>query len=205
MDKFKRMFQINKKVFVFLFGITVIGVIFGSCLPLFLNSQDKALVGEYLSDFITQINSGYNSLLLFKNGFFNNFIFSFLIWILGISIIGFFVILFLYFFKCFIFGFSISSIIINYGFKGILFSFVYIFPHQVINLFIYCFLTSYSLIFSINLLGLIFKKNNFNIRNSFIKYFKFYLISLLVFLISSLYDSFVNPIILGFVFKLLGI
>ena len=205
MDKFKRMFQINKKVFVFLFGITVIGVIFGSCLPLFLNSQDKTLVGEYLSDFITQINSGYNSLLLFKNGFFNNFIFSFLIWILGISIIGFFVILFLYFFKCFIFGFSISSIIINYGFKGILFAFSYLFPHQIINIFIYMFLTCYSISFSVRFILFLVKKYDFNIRGSFRRLFSVLCLSLLFMLLSVSYESFLWPRLVGLLSGFLGI
>ena len=205
MDKLKKIFIMNKKIFVFLMGIMIIGIVFGSSLPLFLNSSDKQLVSEYLSSFISDINNGYSSLLFLKNGFINGFIFSFLIWTLGISIIGIPIILFLFFFKCFIFGFSISSIIVNYGFKGILFSFAYIFPHQVISLFLYCLLTYYSLVFSINLIFSLFRKNNFNIRGSFLKYFKVFFICLIGLALCSLYDSFISPIVLGFVFKLLGI
>lgn len=205
MDKVKKIFKVNKRVFVFLIGIMIIGVVFGSSLPLLLNTQDKKLVSEYLFSFINEIKTGFSSLLFLKNGLINNFVFSFMIWSLGISIIGIPIILFLYFFKCFIFGFSISSIIINYGFKGVAFSFFYIFPHQVINLLIYCFLSYYSLIFSFNLIFLILRKNNFNIRGSFAKYLKAYLFFLFVFCISSLYDSFVNPYVLNYIFKLLGI
>lgn len=205
MDKVKKIFKVNKRVFVFLIGIMIIGVVFGSSLSLLLNTQDKKLVSEYLFSFINEIKAGFSSLLFLKNGFINNFVFSFMIWSLGISIIGIPIILFLYFFKCFIFGFSISSIIINYGFKGVAFSFFYIFPHQVINLLIYCFLSYYSLIFSFNLIFLILRKNNFNIRGSFAKYLKVYLFFLFVFCISSLYDSFVNPYVLNYIFKLLGI
>lgn len=205
MDKLKRIFFVNKRVFVFLMGIVIIGIVFGSCLPLFLSSNDKELVSEYLSNFVCEINSGYDSLILLKNGIINNYVFASLIWVLGVSIIGIPIILFLLFFKSFIFGFSISSIIINFGFKGILLSFVYIFPHQVINLLLFCLITYYSLVFSINLIFLIFKKNSFNIRGSFFKYFKIFLICLFIFLLSSLYDSFINPIVLRFVCKLLGI
>lgn len=205
MDKLKRLFVFNKKVFVFLFCLMIIGIIFGSSLPVFLNSDDKSLVSQYLSDFIVQVKSGCDSLFLLRNGLSNNGIFSFLIWLLGISIIGIPIVLFLFFFKCFIFGFSISSIIINYGFKGILFSFFYIFPHQVINLVIYMLITNYSLIFSFKIIGLIFKKNDFNISVSFNKYLKIFLVCLIFLFMSVLYESFVGPYVLSFIFKLLGL
>lgn len=205
MDKLKRLFVFNKKVFVFLFCLMIIGIIFGSSLPVFLNSDDKSLVSQYLSDFIVQVKSGCDSLFLLRNGLSNNGIFSFSIWLLGISIIGIPIVLFLFFFKCFIFGFSISSIIINYGFKGILFSFFYIFPHQVINLVIYMLITNYSLIFSFKIIGLIFKKNDFNISVSFNKYLKIFLVCLIFLFMSVLYESFVGPYVLSFIFKLLGL
>lgn len=205
MDKFKRIFAFNKRIFVFLFCLMIIGIIFGSSFSIFLNSNDKSLVSQYLSDFINQIKSGCDFLFLLKNGLSNSLIFSFLIWLLGISIIGIPIVLFLFFFKCFIFGFSVSSIIINYGFKGVLFSFFYIFPHQVINLLIYMFITNYSLIFSLRLIGLIFKKNDFNISVSFNKYLKVFFVFLIFLLISVLYESFVSPYVLLFIFKLLGL
>jgi len=204
MDKLKAIFNINKKMLVFLFGIMVIGIVFGSSLPIFLDAQDKSLVSNYLSDFVAQINNGINSLFLLKNSLINNMFFSFLIWVLGISIIGVPLVLFLFFFKCFIFGFSISSIIINYGFNGLLFSFAYIFPHQVINIFVYGLLSNYSLIFSIKLTGLVFKKNNFNIKNAFNKYFKVFLFCIILNVVSSIFESFVSPVFIGFIFKLLG-
>lgn len=205
MDKLKKIFSVNKRVFVFLLGLMFIGVIFGSSLPIFLNNEDKVLVSEYLSNFVSQINNGYDSLFLFKNSLINNGIFAFLIWILGVSIIGIPIILFLFFFKSFVFGFSISSIIVNYGFKGILFSFSYIFPHQVINLCVYGVLTNYSLIFSIKLIGMIFKKVDFNIRGAFNRYFRIFIFCFLVLILSSLFESFISPLFMGFVFRLLSL
>lgn len=205
MDKLKKIFSVNKRVFVFLLGLMFIGVIFGSSLPIFLNNEDKVLVSEYLSNFVSQINNGYDSLFLFKNSLINNGIFAFLIWILGVSIIGIPIILFLFFFKSFVFGFSISSIIVNYGFKGILFSFSYIFPHQVINLCVYGVLTNYSLIFSIKLIGMIFKKVDFNIRGAFNRYFRIFIFCFLVFILSGLFESFISPLFMGFVFRLLSL
>ena len=205
MDKLKGLFIINKKIFVFLLGIVIIGVLFGSILPIFLSVDDKKLVSDYLLGFINNIHDGFNSLVFLKNGLFNNGLFLILIWLLGVSIIGVPIVLFLFFYKCFIFGFSISSIIVNYGFKGILFSLSYVFPHQVINILIYLVLTSYSLIFSVKLLCYILRKIEFNIRNSFRKYFKIFVFCFIVLLISVLYESFVNSHVLSFVFNLLGI
>lgn len=204
-DKLKGLFNINKKIFVFLLGVVIIGVLFGSILPIFLSVDDKKLVSDYLLNFSNSIKDGFDYFAFFKNGLFGNGLFLVLIWLLGVSIIGVPIILFLFFYKCFVFGFSISSIIINYGFKGILFSLSYIFPHQAINILIFSVLSSYSLIFSIKLLFYIFKKIDFNIRDSFRKYFKIFLVCFSALLISILYESFINPHILSFIFNLLGI
>lgn len=205
MDKLMKLFIVNRKVMVFLFGIMFLGVISGSILPIFMSASDKELVCNYLSGFVDEVCSGVDYLFLFKNGILCDGVFSFFIWVLGVSIIGIPIVLLLFFSKCFIFGFSISSIIINYGFKGVLISFIYVFPHNVISLVFYCFLTCYSLLFSFKLIGFIFKKSEFNIRKYFYKYFKLYILCFIVLLICVLYDSFVNPFILNFAFKFLGL
>ncbi|MBP3920666.1 MAG: stage II sporulation protein M [Bacilli bacterium] len=204
MDKLKNMVYSNKKVIVFLVGLMVIGILFGSSMPLFLSSADKDLITNYLNDFIASINN-VDSLFLFKNSLINNFSCVFLIWVLGISIIGVPIVLFIFFSKCFIMGFSITSIILNYGFKGIVFSLAYIFPSVVIDILVYLVITSFSLIFSINLILYIFKKKDFNIRTSFNKYFKIFVLALFFIILISLYEAFISPVILRFVFEMLSI
>ena len=205
MDKLIKVFFVNKKVLIFVFGLMVLGVISGSILPIFMSASDKKMVSEYLSNFILEVKGDIDSLFLLKNGFLCDGVSSFLIWIFGISVIGIPIVLFIFFSKCFIFGFSISSIIINYGFKGIFFSFVYVFPHNVISLIVYCFLSCYSFIFSFKLIGFILRKNDFNLRESFYRYFKLFTFLFVVLIICILYDSFVNPYILNFAFKLFGL
>ena len=121
------------------------------------------------------------------------------------SIIGVAFVVVLFFYKCFVFGFSLSSIISNYGFKGILFSFSYVFPHQVLNLFIFLIMTSYSLLFSLKFLGYIFKRNDFNIRVSFRRYLYLLFWFSIFIVFSILYEVFINPYVLRFVLNLLGI
>lgn len=204
LDKLNIFFRINKKIYVFLIGILILGILFGSVLPIFLSVDDKKMVSEYLIEFVSDVRSGFNSIFLLKNGLISDLLFCFVVWLLGISVIGIPVVLFMFFYKCFVLGFSISSIIINYGFKGILFSFIYVFPHYIILLFSFIFLVSYSLLFSIRLLFYILRKNDFNIRNFFRKYIVVFIICIFIVFISVIYEAFVNPYVLGFVFKLLG-
>lgn len=205
MDKLKKFLNINKKMFVFLLGIMIIGIAFGSVLFLFINDSDKVLVSDYLIDFVSNVKNGVNCFDLFRNGFFSNIIYICFIWLLGISVIGIPFSLFIFFSKCFILGFSISSILANYGVKGILFGFFYIFPNQVINLIVYGIIANYSLIFSLKLIGLLLKKSEFNVRIAFNKYFKIFIFSLIVLIFSVLYEAFIGPYILSFIFKLLDI
>ena len=204
MDKLRLMFRANKKVIVFLFGVFVISVIFGSVLPLFLNEPDKKLVSDYLSSFVSNIgNCDFKS--MFFNGIFSNCGFLVIVFILGISIVGVFVVIFLFFLKGFVLGFSVSSIIINYGFKGILFAFSYLFPHQIINIFIYMFLTCYSISFSVRFILFLVKKYDFNIRGSFRRLFSVLCLSLLFMLLSVSYESFLWPRLVGLLSGFLGI
>lgn len=194
----------NRKLLVFIVGIFVLSVIFGSVLPLFLNSSDRTLVSEYLDNFISNVgNINYLSFLL--NGLISNCGFLVILWLLGVSIIGGVIALILFFAKGFILGFSICSIIINYGLNGILFSFFYLFPHQIINVCIYGLITCYSLIFSFKFLCFLFKKYEFNVRVAFGKYFKVFCFSLCVLVISVLYEAFVWPRLMVFICNWLGL
>ncbi len=204
MDKFKKVFKVNKKIMIFLFCFFVVSIVFGSILPLFLSKSDKLLVTNYLHDFVSRIGD-YDSFSLLLNGLYSNLGLCVVIFILGISVVGVFLVLILFFLKGFILGFSISSIIINYGFKGILFGFVYLFPHQIISMFLFSILTCYSVSFSFKFILFLFKKYDFNIRFSFRKFFFVFCLCSGLIILCILYESFLLPKILIFVFKLLSL
>lgn len=198
MDKLKKILFVNKRLFVFLYGIFIVSFIFGCIFPFFLSKSDMNSVSGYLHNFVSNIGNS-NCFNLFYNGFLCNCGFLFLIFLLGISVIGCIVVLFLYFFKGFILGFSVSSIVFNFGFKGILLSFVYLFPHQIINFLFYTFMTCYSLGFSIKFLGYLVKKYDFNLRLCFRNCFRVFIICFIVLLLSVVYESFLWPFIFRFV------
>lgn len=205
MDKLKKYLYINKKVFVFLISLSIIGVVFGSLLPIFLSEGDKNVIGDYITSFVGDIKNTNSFMNVFINSIVSNFGFTILVWLLGVSIIGVPIVLVMFFSKCFVLGFSISSIIINYGFKGCLFGFLYAFPLFVLYIFIYAFLTNYSLIFSFRFIFYITNKFDFNLKSAFNKYFMKLCICLCFVLVCCLYETFALPYVLNFVFKFLGI
>ena len=130
--------HVNKNLFVFLVVMVIVGVTAGAFFSSVLGTEDKQLVTDYLNDFFNnslndnlEYNVSTSNTLIFTLGF------SLVLWVLGISVIGFIFIIILLFIKSFIVGFSIGSLIINFKAKGILLSLGYVFPHHIVNLFIY--------------------------------------------------------------------
>ncbi len=199
MNIIKSNIRINKNLFVFLAVIVAVGVASGSIFVTFLNSSDKQIVINYLNDFLNSINS---SKLNYGITLTNTLIFTLgiglLIWLLGISIIGFIFIILILFIKSFSLGFSLGSIIINFKFKGIMLSFLYIVPHHVINMMIYILISSYALILSYKLINSFMKKTAFDFKNIFQRYNFILMFSLIVLSISTLYEVYCMPYLLKF-------
>lgn len=181
---------VNKKIFLFLLTMSIIGVITG-CIFLILIKDSNTELNNEMNKFISNINS-MNYLESFKNIFSSNIFFLLIIWLIGISIIGIPVSLFLFFIKSFSLGFTISSFILIYKVRGVLISLIYIVPCQIINIIITTYLLSFSLIISFKLIESMIKKKNFSV--SFISnYKKVLLFSVLILLLSNLYEVFVVP------------
>ncbi len=192
MDKLK--IKINKKIFVFLFVLMLIGIIAGSIFTTILNSSDKKLVVDHLNDFINNINNNkLDYLFSLKSNLITNIGYVMLIWLLGISVIGLPIIIIMFFTKCFILGFSVGSVLITFKLKGILVSLVYIFPGQVISLLFLLLLMMYSMSFTFRMFYAILKKKSLDFKLIINKYFKILLIVLGVIILMSLYDTYLMP------------
>ena len=192
MDKLK--IKIDKKIFVFLLVLTIIGISVGAVLVTILNNSDKTLTIEYINEFVNNIeNNKLDYLFALKNNLFSNLTYVVLIWLLGISVIGLPIMLIMFFSKSFILGFSIGAVLEAFKAKGILFSLVYVFPGQVINLLFLLFLMMYAMSFSFKLIYVILKKQSLDFRIVMNKYFKIFLLVLIVTLLMTLYDTFLMP------------
>lgn len=192
----------NKKINLFIISIIVLGIISGSIFLMLASTTDKTAVITQIRTFMTNINN--NSIdngLALRNSLIINYLFVGLIWILGLSIVGVLVNIFLTFIKGFLVGFSISSLFLTYGYKGVLASLLYTFPTQLINIFVVAILSIYSIMFSKNLLQIISSKTNTNNRLMLKKYIVILIISIILSFISSLLEVYLFPNILKLVVK----
>lgn len=205
MDKLKSNIRINKSLFVFLVVIIAVGVAAGSIFVTLLSDSDKVMVSDYLNNFLNNLktdNLNYSGTLI------NTIIFTLgaalLIWLLGISVIGFLLILLFLFIKAFSLGFSIGSIIINFNFKGVLIAGAYIVPHHIINMMIYLLISSYALVLSYRLINSFTKKQTFEFKSVFNRYLFILGFSLIILLISVLYEVYGAPKLINLIVSLLN-
>lgn len=194
----------NKKVNLFVIFIVVFGIISGSLFLMVLNENDKSEVINEISTFMTNINTNnINNLNSFKNSLIEGMILIILSWILGMSIIGVIFNIFFIYMKSFTIGFSISSFILVYKYKGILSSLIYVIPSQLINILIILILGVYTLLFSKYLFKMIFLKDKtVNLGKFFKKYVLVFGICIILCVISSLCEAYLLPSLLKVMIKL---
>ena len=190
---------INNKKNKLLFLLTLIVVfcfIFGLVFMECLGSDNKELVKESINGYFSDLLNGNFKYL--KNLFYvlgSNLFLLFLIWVLGVSVIGVFFVIGILGVNSFLVGFSLSSIIYTYGVKGFLLSFIYILP-ELINLFITFVLSYYSVSFSLFLFNYLFRKKDYNRKKLVFRYVKIFAVFFLFTIINSLVSVFLVPFIL---------
>ena len=185
MDKLKNKTISNKKIIVFLVGLFLIGLIAGSIFITIISKSDQALVKEYIKEFVNKAD---------KNKL--NGLFIVIVWLLGFSIIGIPIVIFMYFSKAFILGFSLSSFILQYKFKGLLLALIYFFPHHVVNILAYTLIMIYSLKISFILINSIIKKKTISFKAIMNRYLIVFAVSIGMVIVASLYECFVVPFLI---------
>lgn len=132
----------------------------------------------------------------FLESIINNYLQLFIIFVLGISMIGIPVITLILFFKGFMLGTTLSTIILKYQIKGILGSILYVFPIMIINIIIYLFFSFFAVYVSVKFLKALLKKDNLNFKTFLGKYLLSFVISIILITIACLLDSFLTPLLL---------
>lgn len=187
----------NKKINFFTFSILLLGFICGCIFLVMLSKDDKTSVIEQIVNYFTLVNNGdIDSGLAFKNSLIINLIYVFGIWLLGLSIIGIVLNVFIIYVKGFVVGFVLSAIFITYSLKGILSSFLYLLLGQLFNIIIIFVVGIYSFMFSINLIKLIFNKRRDCDKKLMKKYFIILIFAVILTVISSFFETFLFPNIL---------
>ena len=205
MDKLINNLRINKKMLIFLITLGLIGLIIGSLFTVSLKVNDQTLVKNYLNTYLVNIDKDkLDYLMALKNISINNYSYVIIVWLLGISIIGIPIIVFMYFMKFFMLGFTLSSIIINYKLKGLILAFIYIFPHQLINITIYTFLIIFSLTLALKIGEAFIKKKSINFKLIINRYSKVLIITLFVITLTNLYEIYIMPYLIKLILPIIN-
>jgi stage II sporulation protein M len=187
----------NKRLYLFLLLIFIIGVIFGSIFITILDEQDKASVLSQIGDFFSKIKSNkFDFAEVFKNSAISNLLYIALVFILGISIIGIPIVIIMLFLKGFMIGFSIASIIAKYKMIGLLGAITYIFPHIILSVIVIFIISYYALKISFSILKSVMEKKTINFSEIINRYSVIMLIGVIVMVISSLIETFISPYIM---------
>lgn len=191
--------ELSKKnnLVILILVIFLIGLIFGSIYISILSNSQKESILKYTSSFYNNISKiNFNDKIeIFKNSLYSNLLYTIIMWVLGISVIGIPIIFIMVFFKSFVLSFSISSIFVKYGIKGILKALVYIFPTSILmNIFI-IFLASYSILISNKIFKSAFKKETINFKSFMGRYSFILVIGILISILCALYEGFIEPIV----------
>lgn len=183
----------TKKLFILVFAITLLCFLAGMLLISMLSKSNKELIINSLNNFYTSLkeNKISSTNLLYKT-MTSNLILNIIIWVLGISIIGIPIVIFILGFKSLSLGFTISSLIYTYKFNGLLKAIIYLIPN-IINIFIVFILVYYSINFSINLFNYLFRKIEFNKRVIVKRYLKLLIVAILLSILTSVTESFILP------------
>ncbi len=188
----------DKNIYFSLLIVLLLSLIFGLFFITILTSDDKTLLTTHINTYFDSIKAKEITFSL-KNNLTNNYIGIIILWILGFSIIGLPLIIAILFYKGFSLTFTITSLIYNFRLDGIFFSFVYIFPHLIINLLFYFIMAYYSFKMCLNLIFVISGKSRFNMK-ILKKYIFILLISLVFILLSTLYETYILPYLIKIIY-----
>lgn len=187
-----------KKKYMFLIIIIMIGIVMGVIFSNILSIDDSKLVYEKITNYFNNLKNDVpiNYLKNLGTSIKNNFGYLIIIWILGFSIIGLLINNFILFFKSFILGFSIGSIITIYLYQGLVLSFLYVFPSLIINLLVLMIMVYYANILSLKIFDFLFRKKECKFSSILKRYFKILGVFLIILLFSSLLETFLTPFLI---------
>ena len=189
----------EKNILIFILITFFLGLILGSLFINFITEDDKKLLVEQLELFLSNVKNLTKDVFgikVFSGEILNNGFQLFIIFVLGISMIGLPVVIIIMFFKGFMLGTTLATIILKYQFKGIIGSFLYVFPCYIFNIIIYIFISFFAVHASIKFLKALLKKDNLNFKSFFGRYLLSFIISMFLMFIVCLLDAYLTPVLL---------
>ena len=184
----------NMMIYIFMMTLFLTGIIFGAITVNSMTFVQKQDLFFHLDRYFVQI-SGEETIAskdILKRSFFFHVKYLFLLFILGLTIIGLPIVWILIFIKGLVIGFSVGFIVNQLGGQGLLLATLSIAPQNMIIIPVYIIAGSLSMIFSLLLFYKLFGRSvSYSIGRPFMQYAFFFVILLLLSLASSLIETFI--------------
>ncbi len=187
---------IDKRIIIINAALLILGLISGIIFLLFTSNLDKLIIKEEITDFFTQINTGSSASIsnLFIS-FKYNIMYIFIITISSIIYLFSPLVLLINFYKGFLIGFLMSSIVLTYKLKGIFLSMLSLIPHHLIMCITIIIYSSIMLHFSYKLMKGTYNGESINLKAFIKKISVLFLGSTIICLLASILEIYLNPLI----------
>lgn len=181
------------KKYLFLISLLLLGVLFGIIFINIISEVDKLIIKNELNEFISLINKNEISISSsFLNAFSENIIMFFIIWCSGFIFILLPISYFIVFYKGFITGFLLSSLIYIFKIKGLFYFLIFVFPTGILSILFLIFFVFIISKFSKKFLLIIYKDNSYDLKKLIKKYFLLLIGVIIICIILSLLEIFLN-------------
>ena len=191
---------INKKFNLPVIVTFLIGIVFGIIFLFFISQVDKLIIKSEIEEYLSLVSNSSNTLNSILNSFKNNLLYLTIIWVSSITIIFTPIVFFVIFYKGFLTGFLMSSFIMIFGIKGFIYSLIFTFPHEIINIIVFILFSIIMVSISYKIMRSIYNNDTINLRIFCKKVFILYISFLVVLLLSSILEIYLNHFILGIFF-----
>lgn len=188
---------IKKNIVKYFFTIIIflIGIVFGAMAVKVLSEQQTTELIGSLNILFEELaaNGDKSSLSLFLSVAWLNIKLVLVIWLMGFTIIGIPVILFILFARGFVIGFTVGLLVNSYVLKGLLFALAAVLPHNFIAVPVFLIIGVAAMSFS---LYLIKKRNagNQKLLTSSLNYSVCCLMAGLAIIVSSFVEVYISPV-----------
>lgn len=187
----------NKNLVIFLASLLLVSIIIGIIFFLYINTNDKEALNQSIKN-VFEIPDSIEYFEALKTNL-KDYTFDYiLIWLLGLSVIGIILVIFLFFTEGFSIGFALAGIFNTYGIKGVIASFSYLFPTKIIYLLGLFMITFFASKISYKIIKILFLKKEITIRNDMQKYTRILVICLILATLTSIFKTFIDPFMIKF-------
>ncbi len=190
----------NKKKYLTLIGFLLIGIIVGGILVYILNEDQITELVSYIQGFfktLTKDNALINNNEIFTKTLYTDIKIFFFLWLFGFTSLGTYYCIGAVTFKGFLFGFTNTFLIEEFGFKGLIFSLIGLIPQNIIKIGILIFASVIVLTSKENAgvsKGRIKKKSNFRM---YIAYTLILLICFILNIVGIYLESYITPLFIS--------